>query len=642
MSTGPIDTKKYTSLRKLFVRWLVLSSVIPLVLIAFFFLSRFKSAVQDEMFQRLLVYARQTQTVLNDYELFLKNKVTAVCEDKIVGYNWKTANIEELESALDRFFEEDLSMGVTLYDSSGTPLVRTGSRDEAIGWGAPLSANIIEKFTGTEILPRAFYQQIGNDVFLVLSVIRQAQDEAVGWTGYAEFFILLSPESAMQIQKEQKLDIIFFGPAGEVFISSLPGEKFSKKQLSQDFLRGNNHFFDISVRGQTYGFISTAISWGEQKFLVAIGASKASLSSGLQQLMYFVFGAVVILLVCLLAFSYFFTKQIIVPIARLVDGVQTMRDTAEPVYVQATVDNEIGLLTDRFNEMSVKMHQYRDDLENQLSNLESANKEINDTQTQLVQSAKLAGLGQLVAGVAHELNNPIGFVYSNIQHLREYVTALTDLIEEMGKNNTKYESLKTKYDYNFISKDLPKLITSVEEGAKRTRDIVTGLRNFSRASDKENKKFSIVDCIDSTLELLEGTQKKESIQVTKRVDSFVPLIEGNPNQMSQVFMNLLSNAYQAISAGGNVHIDVSFQESENRLQIKVKDSGAGITPENLAKIFDPFFTTKDVGQGTGLGLSISYGIIKSHGGDIQVESDLGQGTEFTIFLPAAPAGLSSV
>lgn len=499
-----------------------------------------------------------------------------------------------------------------------------------------LSEEVLANLEEREILTRAYYQTAGEKIFLVLSVIKKVSDANLDWSGYAEYFILLGSDSIGQIKKEKKLDIVFFGPAGEVFISSLPVEQLPRTQMSKDFLRGNNHFFDVPVKGKTFGFISTAISWGEQKFLIAIGASKETLAAGLQQLIYFVFGAVIVLLICLLAFSYFFSRQIILPVAKLVDGVKTMRDTAEPVYVQSIVDNEIGLLTDQFNEMSQKMHQYRSDLEIKLLDLERANKEINDTQTQLIQSAKLAGLGQLVAGVAHELNNPIGFVYSNIQHLREYVTGLMDLVEDMGKTHPKFVSLKEKYDYEFIAKDLPKLISSCEEGAKRTRDIVTGLRNFSRASDKENKKFSVVDCIESTLDLIQSGQSKTDLVVHKRLDPFVPLIEGNPNQMSQVFMNLFSNAMQAMQRKGTLTIDVAYKnESVQRLVIKIRDTGVGISDEHLAKIFDPFFTTKDIGQGTGLGLSISYGIIKSHGGEIVATSHLGVGTEFIITLPVA-------
>lgn len=586
------------------------------------------------MFQRLQVYTSQFQNMLGGYSAFLKERVSEICEDKIISYNWKTTNIAELETSLSRYMEGDISAGVTLYDGAGAQIIRKGTRPENYGWGSQLPPQVIDRLDEATVVTRAYYQPMNNQVYLVLSVLRKSEDVALNWSGYAEAFFMINSATVKMIRPDPKVDIIFFGPAGEVFVSTLATEKFTKTQMSEDFLRGNNHFFDVPVAGHNYGFISTAISWGEQDFLVAIGASKESLSSSLQQLVGFVFGAVVILLVCLLAFSYFFSRQIIVPVSKLVDGVKTMRDTAEPVYVQPTVDNEIGLLTDQFNEMSQKMNEYRQELVAKLDDLENANKEINSAQTQLIQSAKLAGLGQLVAGVAHELNNPIGFVYSNIQHLREYVNGMTEFIEEMGKTHPKFQTLKTKYDYEFIAKDLPKLITSCEEGAKRTRDIVTGLRNFSRASDKENKKFSLVDCIDSTLDLIQSTQKKSDIQVSKRVDEYVPLIEGNPNQMSQVFMNLFSNAMQAIKSAGTISIDVSFREEASVVEIRIRDSGEGISAENLSRIFDPFFTTKDIGQGTGLGLSISYGIIKSHGGEIHASSHLGQGTEFLITLPA--------
>ncbi len=585
------------------------------------------------MFQRLQVYTQQVQENLSGYEGFLKSRITDIVEDKIVVYNWKTTNVPELETSLARYASGGIDSGVSLYDSAGDQIIRKGTVPETYGWGAKLPADVIQRMEESSTLTRAFYQPLNGKTYLVLSVLRKSEDISLNWSGYAEAFFMIS-SSTVRMIPPTKVDIIFFGPAGEVFLSTLDTARFTKAQMSEDFLRGNNHFFDVPLHGSNYGFISTAVSWGEQQFLVAVGASKEALSSSLQQLIGFVFGAVVILLICLLAFSYFFTRQIIVPVSKLVDGVRTMSETAEPVYVQPTVDNEIGLLTDQFNDMSQKMHGYRQELETKVEDLGKANTEINNAQTQLVQSAKLAGLGQLVAGVAHELNNPIGFVYSNIQHLREYVSGMTDFIEEMGKTHPKFQSLKAKYDYEFISKDLPKLITSCEEGAKRTRDIVTGLRNFSRASDKENKKFSITDCIDSTLDLIQSTQNKTNVQIVKRVDDYVPLIEGNPNQMSQVFMNLFSNAMQAMAGAGAISIDVSFRDDQSIVEVRIKDTGVGISKDNLSRIFDPFFTTKDIGQGTGLGLSISYGIIKSHGGEISATSELGQGTEFTITLPA--------
>lgn len=319
---------------------------------------------------------------------------------------------------------------------------------------------------------------------------------------------------------------------------------------------------------------------------------------------------------------------------------QHMSEKGDPIEVKHFSRTEVGLLADNFNEMSRQISEYQTDLENKIEDLEKANIEVRETQNQLIQSAKLAGLGQLVAGVAHELNNPIGFIYSNIQHLREYSDSLINLAEELGKDHKNFEKLKEKYDFDFISKDLPKLISSCEEGARRTREIVVGLRNFSRASDKEEKRFSVTDCLDSTLDLLKGAAKKGSVQTAKRYDEFVPLVTGNPNQISQVFMNILSNAFQAVEDNGQVGIDVRYDKKEEEIIVVISDNGVGISKENLDKIFDPFFTTKDVGKGTGLGLSISYGIIQSHGGDIKVDSAPGKGTQFIVTLPTVPPNIT--
>jgi len=628
-----MEPKKYLSLRTLFIRWLILFSIIPLIFIVVFFTYQFKSAVQDEIFERLIVYTKQVQDLFNEYESFARSRVADTAEDKSVLYQLKTASPEELRPVFAKLVEPEIATSYTIYDQSGQSILRVGSREFANDGPKALSKGAMEELLQTDMFTYAYYYAIEERSYLHLSVVKRMSDANLNWGGFLEKTILVDEEILRQIKSNLGLDIIFFGPKGNVFVTSLPEEQFTQEQLSKDFLRGNNHFFDVSVKGQTFGFISTAVGWGDQRFLIAIGASKNTLTRRLSQLTSLLLGSFFVLVVCLLIFSYFFTNQIIQPISRLVEGLHRMQDLGEPVKIENKSTTEIGLLTDSFNQMSHAIYGYRFDLENKVQDLEKANTEIQSTQNQLIQSAKLASLGQLVAGVAHELNNPIGFVYSNMQHLREYIGSLTSMIEELGKKNTAFDKIKQKYDYDFIAKDLPKLIASCEEGAKRTRDIVTGLRNFSRSSDKDQKKFSVTDCIDSTLDLLKGATKKELIKVEKTYGDYIPLIQGNPNQVSQVFMNIISNAFQAIPYEGKVSIAADFLEKKQLVRVKVSDSGQGISPENLNKIFDPFFTTKDVGQGTGLGLSISYGIVKGHGGDITVESKSGQGTTFIITFP---------
>jgi two-component system NtrC family sensor kinase len=277
-------------------------------------------------------------------------------------------------------------------------------------------------------------------------------------------------------------------------------------------------------------------------------------------------------------------------------------------------------------------------LKTKIDELEAANREIRDTQARLVHTAKMASLGQLVAGVAHELNNPIGFVYSNMATLRDYSQRLVHLIELAEKDSKALASEKAKADYEFVQADLPKLIASCEDGARRMKEIVVKLRNFSRLDEAKLKKVNLRDGLESTLALLHG-ELKNRIEVETRYAK-VAEITCYASQINQVFMNILSNAAQAIEGEGRIRIDLD-QPNDQQVRVRIADSGRGMNRDTLEKIFDPFFTTKDVGQGTGLGLSISYGIIKKHGGDIQVTSIPGKGSEFTILLPvesSLPAG----
>jgi two-component system, NtrC family, sensor kinase len=627
---------KYLSLRTLFIRWIVLFSLLPLAIVVIVFASQFKSAVQDEIYERLVVYTKQTQDLFDEYENFSTARLNEIAEDKEILYLIKTVAISELQSALKTRLEEEIPTFYAVYNEGAQLLLRAGNRDFAQSGPGRIDEKVVRILDEKGIATHAYYFSVDKKTQLHLSVFKKITDAGLNWSGFVEKTIVLEEEMVRILKSQQGMDIIFFGPKGDVFISSLPNEKFTREQLSEDFLRGNNHFFDVPLRGQSFGFISTAVSWGQQPFLIAIGASKNALTKSLSKIMSLLLIAAVFLIFCLLIFSYFFTNRIVGPLTKLVEGIQRMKTYSEPVYVETDSKNEIGILTESFNEMSQTIYGYRSDLEAKIQDLEKANSEVQSTQNQLIQSAKLAGLGQLVAGVAHELNNPIGFVYSNMQHLREYTNTLLLMVQELSKKNESAEKIKQKHDYEFIAKDLPKLIASCEEGARRTRDIVIGLRNFSRSSDKDQKKFSVTDCIDSTLDLLRGAVKNERIQLVKKYDEFIPLIVGNPNQVSQVFMNVISNAFQAIQGAGTVTITAQYQKEESQIKIRISDTGVGIKKDEMNKIFDPFYTTKEVGQGTGLGLSISYGIIKSHGGEILVESEPGQGSTFEISFPATP------
>ena len=276
--------------------------------------------------------------------------------------------------------------------------------------------------------------------------------------------------------------------------------------------------------------------------------------------------------------------------------------------------------------------------------LDEALARIKETQSQMVQNEKMASLGQLTAGIAHEINNPINFVYNGIDSLNMSLEDLTAIINKYAEleNASSGEvdvilgqigDMKKRLRYEKLMKNLPKVLMDIKSGANRTIEIVKGLRVFSRLDEEDQKAANINECLDSTLVLLRN-KTKDRVQVKKFFDESLGEIMCYPGQLNQVFMNLLSNAVQAIpEERKDGKIMIYTENFEKSVVIRVMDNGAGIPEEVKKKIFEPFFTTKPVGIGTGLGLSISYGIIEKHDGKIYVNSEEGKGTEFVIELP---------
>jgi len=281
---------------------------------------------------------------------------------------------------------------------------------------------------------------------------------------------------------------------------------------------------------------------------------------------------------------------------------------------------------------------YRQDLERRNTELAAQRAELVRLQAQLVHSGKMASVGQLAAGVAHELNNPAGFLYSNMGSLLEYIAGLKRLLAVYDNSSLPAEisaqvaSVKKDIDYGNLLSDIASTIDDCEEGARRIRDIVLNLRTFSRLDEAEVKRVDIHSGIDATIRLLSQYYSSGHIILTRDYGDLPPL-ECYAGQLNQVWMNLLTNAAQAIGRGpGKVGIETRLADEE-MVAVKISDTGKGISPEDLKSIFDPFFTTKPVGEGTGLGLSISYGIIERHGGAIKVETEPGKGTTFTTLIP---------
>lgn len=282
------------------------------------------------------------------------------------------------------------------------------------------------------------------------------------------------------------------------------------------------------------------------------------------------------------------------------------------------------------------------------SELETAMQKLKSTQAQLIQAEKMSSLGQLVAGVAHEINNPVNFIHGNINPATEYSQSLLKLLElyenEYANPSEKIQDFATEIDLDFIKEDLPQTIESMKMGAERIQNIVLSLRIFSRLDEGTVKAVNIHEGIDSTLMILQSRLKantnKGPINVVKKYGNLA-LVECYPSQLNQVFMNLISNAIDALEELRDERdftptIVIQTQALDNnQIMIKIQDNGSGISEEILDDIFNPFFTTKPPGKGTGLGLSISYSIIvEKHEGELKCFSQIGQGTEFTIKIPS--------
>jgi light-regulated signal transduction histidine kinase (bacteriophytochrome) len=283
------------------------------------------------------------------------------------------------------------------------------------------------------------------------------------------------------------------------------------------------------------------------------------------------------------------------------------------------------------------------------ADLQKTLEELQRTQTQLIHTEKMSSLGQLVAGIAHEINNPVNFIHGNLSHLRSHAINMLELLllyqHHFPDADTEILEKSDALDLDFVSRDFPKILASMEVGTSRIREIIQSLRNFSRLDQAEMKPVDIHEGIDSTLMILQHRLKQisddQNIQVVKTYGD-LPQIECLASQLNQVFMNILSNAIDALEGVQDRLRTISIctqRVGDDQVAIQISDNGKGIPKEARNRLFDPFFTTKPVGKGTGLGLSISHEIIvNKHGGKLECTSTSDQGATFTITIPLQPVG----
>lgn len=625
------------SLRTILILWLLIFSVFPLAFITGYSLVKYEQAIDQELSTRLMGNAREISQILNDFQNSLITESGQIAGDRALIYFLNSNRVDAARDGLKRWlngkvahriwvFNRDAKLEIALHKNEKGEAERDERLENA---GVELNEPML-KALGTK--DNVFLIDFGventgrpenpKETHFELSLFNKVFNSSGKLVGYVETAMTIDEQMLKNIRNRLSAEIFFYQEGKPVIVATHDDLELYKTQTFAPYLKAGD-FFEMNIRQAPYRLMLRELKWGDNTFVMGLGVSKSSAAEVLKNVkmaFFTVVGAIVLLLVIL---SFIASRVLLKPIYEVLNAIEDADFDKGLLEIPTTNETELGLLAEGFNALSKRTFESQKALKERLQ-------ELQDTQAKLVHTAKMASLGQLVAGVAHELNNPIGFIYSNMTHLRDYSQKLLHLVEVASYEPEKLEKEKKKADLDYITKDLPKLIASCEDGARRTRDIVLGLRNFSRLEEAQIKQVDLHEGLENTLRLLSG-ELKNRIKVTKDFEK-IPKVQCYPSQLNQVFMNVLSNAAQAIENEGEIYISTR-KLPDRRVEIVIRDTGKGMSKATLEKVFDPFFTTKGLGSGTGLGLSISYGVIQKHGGEILVSSEVGKGTEFKIILP---------
>jgi signal transduction histidine kinase len=319
---------------------------------------------------------------------------------------------------------------------------------------------------------------------------------------------------------------------------------------------------------------------------------------------------------------------------------RTLTHQAAIALHNASSYEQLAALT---RDLDGRVREQTEELRTSHARLSQAYHDLERAQTQLVHSEKMTSLGQLVAGVAHEINNPASFVHGSLANLADYLAAFIAAIEAFQRLPTSdpdvqhgIDALRAQYRIDYLVRETPRLLQICAEGSERIRNIIADLRTFARASGSERIAIDVRDGLESTLRLLEHRLSAARVRVVRDYRD-TPTVHASPAELNQAWMNLLANAIDAVTDRAHAEIAVRTRVSRAAdrrwLEVEIADNGQGIAEEHLSRVFEPFFTTKRMGEGTGLGLSIAYGAVKSHGGEILVASTGNDGTTFVVRLP---------
>lgn len=630
------------SLRALLIIWFLAFAIVPLAFLTGYSLVRYEHALDQELSKRLDANSREITVLLAQFEQTLLATSRSHAANKLLVYSLSTNKMTQARELATRWLQATLAHRIWLYSRDGRLQVamykdvdgevRSRANLESV---VSLNEAWLKRVDSPDEFPffkvQASTRKSRSKViegFVELNVFSKVLTSNGRVAGFIEEVIRLDDSFLQSLRNRLNVEIFFYQPGKSAIVATHDDLTLHKPETFNSSLK-NQEFFDLNIRDNPYRFVLTQVNWGQEGLVMGIGASKSPARAVLQNVRNAFYGVVGFIIIILVIGSIILSRFLLGPIYDVLNALENANFDKELMQVPVNNATELGLLSENFNDLARRTFESQKALRDKVQELEAANLEIKETQSRLVHAAKMAGLGQLVAGVAHELNNPIGFIYSNMSSLRDYSQKLLHLVHVAEEEPEKLEKEVKKADLEYIEKDLPKLIASCEDGARRTRDIVVGLRNFSRLEEAQLKPVDIHEGIENTLRLLAG-ELKNRITVVKNFGK-LPKVTCFPSELNQVFMNILSNAAQAID--GNGEIEITTKKVKETVEVIIKDTGKGMSKATLEKIFDPFFTTKGTGQGTGLGMSISYGVIQKHGGEILVESDLGKGSQFTVVLP---------
>ena len=628
------------SLKRLLSVWFILFALVPLLIIVSYSAHLYNKRINDELIKRLTAFEAGIDIELNDVEEKLRLSAFRHANDyylmNLLHDNRKSA----LETVTQNLIENFIIDRIGFYTSTGKLYMSVKPKrvidnpeavlpDELTQLPPHLKINLEKQ---RQIVVKNARPAVGFsfDCFTLMKSGSQT-------IGYLQETVIIDRNYSVHTKERTGLDICLFDKKFNLMISTLTPQQ--EILFHYPSVAHHSILKDVTIEKETHIMLTKAMKDDEENIYGYFGilVSRSDAKKTLVEIMRIFIFIVLIIFVIVIIFTQIASRTVLHPIEALLKATRSIKKGKLDQSVAIPKMYEIGSLVHSFNNMSATLFRMKNELEEKVKELHLTNLNLKRAQVQLVHSSKMVSLGQLVAGVAHELNNPIGYTYSNIHHLKEYQKNVQKMFDAFEKNiqklpendQEKIKKIKKELNIDHLLSDMNKIIESSLEGIEKTKEIVIGLRNFSRLDEAETKIVDIHEGIESTLKLLTN-EMSEKITVHKNFGK-IPKINCYSSQLNQVFMNLLSNAIQAIPRKGDIWI--ATMVVKDQIHITIKDNGIGISQENLSRIFDPFFTTKKIGEGTGLGLSIAYGIIEKHKGTLKVKSELGKGSIFTIILP---------